>query len=234
MLTLVRKDLQVAAGFGWLLAWLVAPSYLVPALAAARGGGVLFWLDVVFATAALVSICLMDACSGADRFIHSLPVTRADVVRGRYGTAVLLGAVSAVLGAVVGVVPVLTSASTAAAWPRWLSADVAAAYVVVMSAVIAVYLPCYFRWGYGRGSVAAALAMAGLIIAGDVAGGAIGAGPLAPRQPGLPAGIVVQAAVAMADSWGTATAGVLAAASASTMLALSAAVSVRWHGRREF
>ena len=114
MLTLVHKDLRAVAGYGWLLAWLVAPSYLVPALAAARGGGVLFWFDVVFATAALVSICLMDARSGADRFIHSLPVTRADVVRGRYGTAVLLGAVSAVLGAVVGVVPVLTSASTAA------------------------------------------------------------------------------------------------------------------------
>jgi hypothetical protein len=38
----------------------------------------------------------------------------------------------------------------------------------------------------------------------------------------------------MADAWGMATAGVLAAASASTMLALSAAVSVRWYGRREF
>ena len=234
MLTLVRKDLQVAAGFGWVLAWLVAPSYLVPAFAAARSGGAIFWLDVVFATAALVSLCLMDARSGADRFIHSLPVTRADVVRGRYATAVLLGAGSAVLGASVGVVRALTSASAAVAWPRWLSPDVAAAYVMVMAVVIAVYLPCYFRWGYGRGSVAAALAMAGLVIAGDVAGGALIAGPVAARQSGLPGGFVVRAAVAIADTWGAAAAGVLAAAVASTLLALSAAVSVRWYGRREF
>ena len=234
MLTLVRKDLQVVAGFGWLLAWLVAPSYFVPAFAAARSGGAIFWLHVAFATAALVSICLMDARSGADRFVHSLPVTRADVVRGRYGTAVLLGAGGAVLGALVGVVMALASASAAGVWPRWLSPDVAAAYVVVMAVVIAVYLPCYFRWGYGRGSVAAALAMAGLVIAGDIAGGAFVAGPLAPRQPGLPAGVVVQAAVAVADTWGQAMAGVLAAAGASTLLALSAALSVRWYGRREF
>ena len=234
MLTLMHKDLRAAAGYGWPLAWLVAPSYLVPAFAAASSGGALFWLSVAFAAAALVSICLMDARGEADRFIHSLPVTRADVVRGRYGTAVLLGAGSAVLGALVGVVRAMTIAPGAAAWPRWLSPDVAAAYVAVMAVVIAVYLPCYFRWGYGRGSVAAALAMAGLVIAGDLAGGAFPAGTLAPRQPGLPAGIVVQAAVAMAGSWGAATAGVLAAAGASTLLALSAAVSVRWYGRREF
>lgn len=234
MLTLVQKDLRAVAGYGWLLAWFVAPSYFVPAFAAARSGGAIFWVDVVSATAALVSICLMDARGGADRFIHSLPVTRADVVRGRYGTAVLLGAGSGVLGALVGVVLALTSAPAAPAWPRWLSPDVAAAYVVVMAVVIAVYLPCYFRWGYGRGSVAAALAMAGLVIAGDLAGGAFVAGPLAARQPGLPAGIVVQAAAAVADTWGAALAGVLAAAGASTLLAASAAVSIRWYGRREF
>ena len=234
MLRLVRKDLQVAAGFGWLLAWLVAPSYLVPALAAARGGGAIFWLDVAFATAALVSICLMDARSGADRFIHSLPVTRADVVRGRYGTAVLLGAGSGLLGTLVGVAPALTSASAAAAWPRWLSPDVASAYVVVMAVVIAVYLPCYYRWGYGRGSVAAALAMAGLVIAGDVAGGALIAGPVAARELGLPGGFVVRAAVVIADTWGAGAAGLLAVGGASALLALSAAASIRWYGRREF
>jgi hypothetical protein len=42
MLTLMRKDLRVVAGFGWLIAWLVAPSYLVPAMAASRAGGTIF------------------------------------------------------------------------------------------------------------------------------------------------------------------------------------------------
>ena len=80
MLTLMRKDLQVVAGFGWLIAWLVAPSYLVPVLTASRTGGAIFWVNVAFATASLVSVCLLDARSGADRFVHSLPVTRTDVV----------------------------------------------------------------------------------------------------------------------------------------------------------
>ena len=77
MLTLVRKDIAVVAAFGWLIVWLVAPSYLVPAIAAARTGRVFLWVNVAFAAAAIVSVCLLDARSGADRFIHSLPVRRA-------------------------------------------------------------------------------------------------------------------------------------------------------------
>ncbi|MCK7523963.1 MAG: ABC-2 transporter permease [Ignavibacteriales bacterium] len=91
MLTLVRKDIAVVAAFGWLIVWLVAPSYLVPAIAAARTGEVFLWVNVAFAAAAIVSVCLLDARSGADRFIHSLPVTRADVVRARYVTAIVTG-----------------------------------------------------------------------------------------------------------------------------------------------
>lgn len=235
MLTLMRKDLRVVAGFGWLLAWLVAPSYLVTAFAAARSGAVMFWLDVVFATAALVSVCLMDARSGADRFIHSLPVTRADVVRGRYATAVLLGAGSAVLGALVGGVTALTSAPAAAAWPRWLSPDVGLAYLVTMAIIIAVYLPCYFRWGYGRGSVTAAVLLAGLVIAGDVVGRQSGilAGLTADAN-GLPRGLVVRSVVAMADMLGMAAACAITLGGAATLLAASAAAAARAYRRRDF
>ena len=235
MLTLMRKDLRVVAGFGWLIAWLVAPSYLVPAMTASRAGGTIFWVNVAFATAALVSVCLLDARSGADRFIHSLPVTRADVVRARYGTAIVLAVVVLGIGAAVGMARALATAAPGAAWPRWFAPDVGLAYLVVMAVIIALYLPCYFRWGYGRGSVAAALLLAGLVIAGDVVGSeADSLTRLAPGAGGLPRGLVVRAVVAMADTRGLAAAGVIALAGAAAMLAASAAMASGLYRRREF
>jgi hypothetical protein len=235
MLTLMRKDLRVVAGFGWLIAWLVAPSYLVPAMTASRAGGTIFWVDVAFATAALVSLCLLDARSGADRFVHSLPVTRTDVVRARYGTAVALAVVVLAIGAATGMARAIATAPPGAAWPRWFAPDVGLAYLVVMTVIIAVYLPCYFRWGYGRGSVVAALLLAGLVIGGDVLGGEAGLlSGLAPRPAGLPRGLVVRAVVAMVDARGLAAAGVIALAGAAAMLAASAEVASRLYRRREF
>ena len=235
MLTLMRKDLRVVAGFGWLLAWLVAPSYLVPVMTASRAGGMIFWVNVAFATAALVSVCLLEARSGADRFIHSLPVTRADVVRARYGTAIALAAVVLGIGATAGMMRALATASPGAAWPRWFSPDVGLAYLVVMAVVIAVYLPCFFRWGYGRGSVAAAVLLAGLVIAGDAIGNeAESLTMLAPGAGGLPRGLVVRTVVAMADTWGLAATSVIALAGAAGTLAVSAAAASRMYRRREF
>jgi hypothetical protein len=235
MLTLMRKDLQVVAGFGWLIAWLVAPSYLVPVMTASRAGGMIFWVNVVFATAALVSVCLLDARSGADRFVHSLPVTRTDVVRARYGSAVTLAIVVLGIGAAAGMALSTATAPSGANWPRWFAPDVGLAYLVVMAVIIAVYLPCYFRWGYGRGSVVAAVVLAGLVIAGDVIGREAGlASGLAPHPAGLPRGLVVRAVVAVADARGLASAGVVALAGAAAVLAASAAAASRLYRRREF
>jgi hypothetical protein len=235
MLTLMRKDLRVVAGFGWLLAWLVAPSYLVPVMTASRAGGMIFWVNVAFATAALVSVCLLEARSGADRFIHSLPVTRADVVRARYGTAIALAAVVLGIGAAAGMALALATAPPGAAWPRWFSPDVGLAYLVVMAIVIAIYLPCYFRWGYGRGSVAAAVLLAGLVIAGDAIGNeADSLARLAPGAGGLPRGLLVRTVVAMADTWGLAAASLAVAAAVAGLLAASAALAVRAYRTREF
>lgn len=232
---LMRKDLRVVAGFGWVLAWLVAPSYLVPVMTASRAGGMIFWVNVAFATAALVSVCLLDARSGADRFIHSLPVTRADVVRARYGTAIVLAAVVLGIGAAVGMARAVATAPPAAGWPRWFSPDVGLAYLVVMAVIIAVYLPCYFRWGYGRGTVVAAVLLAGLVIAGDVVGNeADSLSRVAPGEGGLPRGLVVRVVVAMADARGLAATSVITLACAAAMLAVSAAAASRLYRRREF
>lgn len=235
MLTLVRKDIAVVAAFGWLIVWLVGPSYLVPAIAAARTGRVFLWVNVAFAAAAIVSVCLLDARSGADRFIHSLPVTRADVVRARYVTAIALAIIVLGIGAAAGVLRPLASASSGEAWPRWLAPDIGLAYVIVMAIIISVYLPCYFRWGYGAGTVVAAAVLAGLAIAGDVAGGVVGTGEAGASLPAdLPRGMIVRITVLAAGRWGllaVSTAGVVAAA---LLLTASAALAARAYEDRQF
>ena len=227
MLRLIQKDVRVIAAFGWLIMWLVAPSYLVPAMLAARAGGAFLWVNVAFGAAAIVSVCLLDARSGADRFIHSLPLTRTDVVRGRYGTAVVLALIVMLVGIAFGLTAGL--ASQDGVWPRWLSPDVGLAYLVVMALLIAVYLPCYFRWGYGAGTVVAAVLLAGLVIAGDAAGGAMGASP-----PGLPSGLVVRLTVAAVERWGLVVASIAGVAGGGLLLAASAALAARGYRGRQF
>ena len=227
MLRLIQKDIRVIAAFGWLIAWLVAPSYLVPAMVAARAGGAALWVNVAFGAAAIVSVCLLDARNGADRFIHSLPITRADVVRGRYGTAVVLALIVMLVGVAFGLTVGLTSPD--GAWPRWFSPDVGLAYLVVMALLIALYLPCYFRWGYGAGTVVAAVLLAGLVIAGDAAGRAMGAAP-----PGLPSGLVVRLTVAAVERWGFLVASIAGTAGGGLLLAASAALAARGYRDRQF
>jgi hypothetical protein len=233
MLRLIRKDIRVIAAFGWLIAWLVAPSYLVPAMVAARAGGAMLWVHVAFGAAAIVSACLLEARSGADRFVHSLPVTRADVVRGRYGTAVVAALIVMGVGAAFGLV--VGAASPDGAWPRWLAPDAGLAYLVVMAIITAVYLPCYFRWGYGAGSVVAAMLLAGLVLAGDAAGSAARmdtAGGQA--QPGLPRGLVMRLTAAAVGQWGLVAASFAAFAVAAMLLAASAAIAARAYRNRQF
>ena len=104
-----------------------------------------------------------------------------------------------------------------------------------MAIIISIYLPCDFRWGYGAGTVVAAALMAGLAIAGDVAGGMMGTGDIgAPMLAGLPRGTVVRMTVLAAERWGlfaVSTAGVVAAAS---LLTASAALAVRAYEDRQF
>ena len=227
MLRLIQKDVRVIAAFGWLIMSLVAPSYLVPAMLAARAGGAFLWVNVAFGAAAIVSVCLLDARSGADRFIHSLPLTRTDVVRGRYGTAVVLALIVMLVGIAFGLTAGL--ASPDGVWPRWLSPDVGLAYLVVMALLIAVYLPCYFRWGYGAGTVVAAVLLAGLVIVGDAAGGAMGASP-----PGLPSGLVVRLTVTAVERWGLVVASIAGVAGGGLLLAASAALAARGYRGRQF
>lgn len=233
MLNLVIKDLKVGAVF----LWVVVPVYLIVALSASGVGGVFFWVNVTVACQLLVGVSMIDWKNSADRFVLSLPVARATAVRARYGTAILIGLSSLAVGAVTGVARAHALAMRGESWPRWVAADVGLAFVLVFAFVIAVYLPCHYRWGYGKGVVVAALVLAASIVGSDVVGPfVIGT---AGRQAGLagardlPRGLVTHGVALLADRVGLAFAGLMVLGLAAALLWVSVQAATRAYQRHD-
>jgi hypothetical protein len=181
---------------------------------------------------------MLDWKSEADLFVHSLPVTRAMVVRARYGTALLVGLLSLAIGVAIGTAVGLSLMMRGEAWPRWVAGDVGLAFVLVFAFIASVYLPCYFRWGFGKGTVAAAVVLAGAVIAADIAGpvmtGVAGAAGGVLAYEGVPRGQVTQGVARLTETYGLPTAGLVVLGLAALLLWLSALVAVRAYRRREF
>jgi len=228
MLNLFLKDVQAGAIF----LWAVVPLNIVAALQVSKSGGAFFWANVACAALILVGASMLEWKNGADPFVHSLPVTRAMVVRGRYVTAAAIGLLSLLVAGAVGMARGLSLAAQGAPWPRWVSPDMALAFVLAFAVLMAIYLPCYFRWGFGKGNVAAALLLAGGIIVSDVVGPAITGG--AGAAAGVPPGRIPQAVAELVERAGLAAGGIIVLALAAGLLEASAQVAVRASRHQEF
>ena len=233
MVNLFIKDLKVGAVF----LWAIVPLYVVTALQVSRVGAGFFWVNVTCASLLLVAVSMLDWKNEAEPFVHSLPVTRAMVVRARYLTVVMVGLVSLVIGSAIGAARGISLMMRAEPWPRWMAGDVGLAFVLVFAFIASVYLPCYFRWGFGKGNVAAALVLAAAGIVTDIVGPAVtGAG--APGgglfYEGVPRGLVTQGVAHVASRYGLAPAGVLVLGLAAVLLWVSAQVAARGYRRQEF
>jgi hypothetical protein len=234
MLNLFLKDVKAGAIF----LWAVVPLNIVAALQFSRSGGVFFWANVTCAAFILVAISMLEWKNDAEPFIHSLPVTRAMVVRGRYLTAAAIGLLSLSVAALVGAARGFALSMKGSPWPRWVAGDTALAFVLVFAVVAAIYLPCYFRWGFGRGNVAAALALAAGIIVLDVLGpvvtGVLGTSAAGAAYGGLPAGVIPQGVARLVRGAGLAAGSVIVLAVSAGLLAVSAQLAVRASERQEF
>ncbi len=233
MLKLFRTDLTVCAAF----LWVVVPLYVITAVTTSRVGGVFFWINVTMACQVLVGVSMLDWKNETERFVLSLPVTRAMAVRARYATAVLIGLSSLAVGTLVGLARGFALAMRGEPWPRWMAADVGLAFVLVFAFVVAIYLPCYFQWGYGKGVVAAALVLASTIVGSDVLGPfVVGTAVRQAAAAGddLPRGLVAHGVALLASRLGLAAAGIVVLGAAAMMLWLSAQASMRAYQRREF
>jgi hypothetical protein len=234
MLNVFLKDVRAGAIF----LWAVIPLNGVLALQVSRSGGAFLWANVACAALILVAVSMLDWKCGLEPFVHSLPVTRAAVVRGRYLTAIAVGLLSLTVAAVVGVARALGLLSQGGAWPRWVAGDMALAFLLAYAVVAAIYLPCYYRWGFGKGNVAAALAVAAGVIVADLAGRASpelpspsGSGPI---SGGMPAGLIPQGVARLAGHYGLAAGGVVVLLVAAGLLWASSQLAVRAYRNREF
>jgi hypothetical protein len=234
MLNLFIKDVKVGAIF----LWAAVPLYLVTALQASRSGGGFFWINVTCASLLLVGVSMLDWKNDAEPFVHSLPVTRAMVVRARYVTSILVGLLSLAVGSAIGAARAMILTMRGEPWPRWVAGDVGLAFVLVFAFIAAVYLPCHFRWGFGKGNVAAAVVFAAAVIATDILGPAV-TGPAGgsgggPALAGLPPGQVTQGVARLAQGCGLVPAGLIVLGLAAALLWASARVAVRACRRHEY
>jgi hypothetical protein len=114
----------------------------------------------------------------------------------------------------------------------------ALAFLLACAVIAAVYLPCYFRWGFGKGNVAAALLLAaGVIVSGVFGPAATGVLALpvgGAAHGGVPPGLIPQGVAALVERVGLTAGAVIVLALAAGFLAVSAQVAVRTCERQEF
>ena len=234
MLNLFLKDVRAGAIF----LWAVVPLNAVLALQVSRSGAGFFWANVSCAAFILVAASMLEWKNDAEPFVHSLPVTRAMVVRGRYVTAAAIGVLSLSVVAGVGAARGLSLAARGVPWPRLVSGDMALAFLLAFAVIVAVYLPCYFRWGFGKGNVAAALVIAAGIIFSGIMGRAATGLPALPgwgaADAGVPPGRIPQGVAVLVERLGLAAGGLIVLALAAGLLLVSAQIAVRAYERREF
>ena len=178
----------------------------------------------------------------ADRFVASLPVTRAAIVTARYASALGGLAAGATLFVVYGHVTMAVATSRVAErWqgsPAWASGDGVAAFLGVGYVAVVLFLPFFFRFSLplAAGLFAACTAVAGSIVA--LLARASGAGPAALAQghaaPALSWSDAVRSwLLSLSSSWGPWQAAVIVLAAAAALGAVSVRSSIRFYERRE-
>jgi hypothetical protein len=234
MLNLFLKDVKAGAIF----LWAAVPLNVVAALQVSRSGGAFFWANVTCAALILVAVSMLEWKNDAEPFVHSLPVTRAMVVRARYATAAAIGVLSLLVAATVGTARGLGLSAQRAPWPRWVSGDMALAFLLAFAVIAAIYLPCHFRWGFGKGNVAAALVLAAGIVVSSIFGPAVFFVPAAvagrAARGGVPPGQIPQGVAVLVERVGLAAGGIIVLALAAALWWVSSCLAVRAYERREF
>ena len=159
MHNLVLKDLEAAK---WLLL-LVMPIGLLQIAVFASYGPAFPIAALVFAGLLAFGSIAIEEVQRTEILWSSLPLTRGQIVAGRYLT-VLIG-ILAGLGTSWAVARiVLVSGAAEAEVAPFVGLKVHTLLFVVLILAAAVYLPLYFRFGAGRGlTIFSALAVAGLI-----------------------------------------------------------------------
>ena len=231
MLRLVWKDLVVS---GWFLL-AVMPLYAMQLAGVAAVPPALLVVTALFTAALAFGPIGIEEVQGTETLWCSLPVSRREIVFARY--AATLGGIALGLGTSW---TVARAANALVASASRTASDVPApgAYaglLIVFLLCAALYLPCYFRLGAGRGLMLCAVLMLGLVaivsvlgwLAVRLGGGAEAMEALREQDP---------ARIAAAREWlvrrGDLVAAALAAG-AALLFGVSALVSAHYYVKRD-
>lgn len=231
MLRLVWKDVAVA---GWFLVAGI-PLYAVQAVGMAAAAPALLFVTILFTAALAFGSIVIEEIQRTEPSWLSLPVSRRDVVVARYA--------STVLGTLLGLGTSWIAARVASAWiladSRLPSAPAGAgAYAALFAFFLlagALFLPCYFRLGLGRGLLLFSGLSLALIVLVSLAGSAavrLAGGPEALETLRLQDPERLAAARAWLDRWSSA----LAAGAVATTVVLfagSAALATAFYRNRD-
>ena len=227
---LLAKDVRLVVPY----LWLIVPAHVLWCAQAFLAPEAYFWMTLAAAITWTASIVMIEWQLETDRFVASLPVTRAAIVKARYGSALGGLALGAVLFVVYGHgIAAVATERVLARWhgsPSWASADGVTALLLVGYVLIVAFLPFYFRFGlpYGASWFAASAAVAIVVATGS----ARLANPMwtAGRPP---SGIVRGWVAALAASWGIPLTGLALLAGAAGIGAASVWLSARFYQERE-
>jgi hypothetical protein len=149
MLKLCFKD-YLAGRWLWLAT--LALFLIFAAQAASFRSGFLLLLGPALVLGCLAISDILDDKNGAARLYASLPLTRRTIVRGRYLLAGGLAlSVAACTFGMIGLAPLLPPIGKPdALWPRLLSLEGLAGFLVASIILFSLYLPVVFAFGPGK------------------------------------------------------------------------------------
>jgi hypothetical protein len=231
MITLLMKDVRSTAPV--LVVFILL--YGLVGLPAARSDEAFFWLTVKLAVGLWVIPPVLDWRNEADRFLCSLPVDRSAFVWARGVWVLLATAAAGGLWVVSGHLWFGVLAGDRwrmPAVPIWTTLDGVLGFAVVTMVLASVFLPCYFRFGIGKGSAAAAaLAIVPLLTVSALLEGTGPAGEFGGR---LQAAALQQAMRGLRDRAGTFGLLVIVGVGATIAATISLRLAKRFYEQREF
>jgi hypothetical protein len=156
MLSLVGKDLRAGALYLAVKAPVLGLFLLESLLIGKR------FVIVASVEAAILAVVAsaLDWSVGAEPFVHSLPVSRRDVVKARYATFLLLSGVWLAVAAITALIVASIVLARGGIWPAWVALEAVLRAVIYVGVFIAIFPACVFRFGMGRGGVVATLVLA--------------------------------------------------------------------------
>lgn len=230
---LLAKDVRLVAPY----LWLIVPAHALYCVQAFLNPELYFWMNLAAALAWTVAVTAIEWRFDADRFVASLPVTRAVIVSARYASAIGGLAIGAALFVLYGYATAAVATERAATYwrgaPSWATVDGVVAFLSIGFVAVAAFLPFFFRWGLPLGGALFSGAAMFALAAGTALARVVSPAPTTAAGSSSWSEAVRGWFLALAASWGPWPAGLMVLAGAAVLGAVSVRLSIRFYRGRE-